>query len=68
MLWKSYVEFDYAMAFLRKNAILVEKIGVDDQEGISKAVIKHLILLFVGLAMIDFCLVVHCLKREFLNY
>jgi hypothetical protein len=33
VLWKSYVEFHYTMGFLRKNAILVEKIGVDDQEG-----------------------------------
>jgi hypothetical protein len=33
MLWKSYVEFHYAMGFLRKNAILVGKIGFDDKEG-----------------------------------
>lgn len=33
MAWKSYVEFCYTIGFLRKNAILIEKIGVDDQEG-----------------------------------
>ncbi len=44
MLWKSYVEFRYAMGFLRKNAILVDKIGVDDQEGDDepKGFQKHL--------------------------
>jgi hypothetical protein len=31
--WKSYVEFHYAMGFLTKNAILIEKIRVDHHEG-----------------------------------
>lgn len=33
VLWRNYVKFHYMMGVFKKNEILIEEIGVDDQDG-----------------------------------
>jgi hypothetical protein len=61
------------MNFFEKNAIPIKEIKVNDTKGddkpkIARTITKHLILLFMGIIMIDYCLEVHCLEREYPNY